>query len=824
MGKGFFLFFLVYLLMAGCSGDGKAPVIPADNTSANPVGSLDTLPVIGGSMNDDGSYQALGLMGAYELSIDPVKTSAELVSKRLPTLGQSWIVSGIGFFTIAPCSNCLQISSIALTTEYYLKLTFNIKHPFQKGDLLKPPSALNRRDLDVFDVALVIQPKGITPVNYALIGAKIYSGILANNAGYTKELANVTDDNAALPYALVIDNSLGGTSTYNKFAMGADSFFDVFFNLNMMTAFSFDMYLTMGYGASAANKNQRLTPTYFNPEFNRKPAWKVVVTPPQGTDPPEMGNTWDDNNGTDIYNVTVKVYDWQQGVTTINNPPVAPGDIAFASNVSRVTVEIPGMTSTLPSASTPTSGTGTPANPLVYTVPIANQNLLDAGEYIGLVKVSDTRIPVTTPPGEFGIDFLIDAPDGVTMTNYAIPEFATYQTFVATVVIGNLMPVAQAVATTSTTIMEGMSVTFDASTSYDPDGTVGTYQWDFNEDGIYAGTGDEYTGNAWNPTHIFPYGDGSWNVQLKVTDNLGGQDILNSPIAITVTPSKNIVLRAGVNISDIATIQDTDEVLVMFADSQVWKYSATLTGGVLRFVMPGTQSNQRIEACSNGDSLCGWWSSTSRDTYSYYYNGSLACDHWYTDLFPRNVECCALYGGVSNLGQMDISGWFGSDSWVWFNRYDPPNYPNGGGSLDITPGPGPNNLDLNYVKGSHASRIQNLVWVLEGDPEWRVERLSQCMCYLSGYWGGTQTDADSGFYNPLDITSNASDQVFVLDILSTTVPKIKKYGASGSVYGSFGNGTSISSTPARLDASFASGWIYVAHTDKVSVFFPSEQP
>ena len=230
MRKIFFALVLI-IILTGCSGGGNAPVTPSNDKPANPVGSLDSVPIIAGAMNEDGSFNALGLMGAYEMTIDPATATAELVSKRLPTLGQSWTISGIGFFTIAPCSDCLQISSIALSVENYLQLTFHIKHPFPKGDLLLPPSAKNRLDLDVFDVALVIQPMGSTPVNYALTGAKIYSGILANNAGYTTEIANVTGDKAALPYALVIDDSLGSSSTWNKFAMGADSFFDGFFNL-----------------------------------------------------------------------------------------------------------------------------------------------------------------------------------------------------------------------------------------------------------------------------------------------------------------------------------------------------------------------------------------------------------------------------------------------------------------------------------------------------------------------------------------------------------------------------------------------------------------
>ena len=555
MRKIFFALVLI-IILTGCSGGGNAPVTPSNDKPANPVGSLDSVPIIAGAMNEDGSFNALGLMGAYEMTIDPATATAELVSKRLPTLGQSWTISGIGFFTIAPCSDCLQISSIALSVENYLQLTFHIKHPFPKGDLLLPPSAKNRLDLDVFDVALVIQPMGSTPVNYALTGAKIYSGILANNAGYTTEIANVTGDKAALPYALVIDDSLGSSSTWNKFAMGADSFFDVFFNLNIMTAFSFDMYLTMGYGASAANKNQRLTPTYFNPEFNRKSSWKIVVTPPQGTDPPEMGNTWDDNNSTNLYNVTVKVYDWQQGVTTIVNPPVAPTDIAFASNVSRVSVEIPGMNNTLQSVTTPTSGAGTPSNPLIFTVPMANQNLLDDGTYIGLVKVSDSRTPTASPPGTYSIDYLIDTPDGMTLTNYAIPEYAAYQTFVATVVIGNTPPNAD-ITPAYASICSGKAVGFDAGGSTDAEDDAAAiplnYEWDWDYNGVTFVSDTGPPGP--DPTVTSqPYSaPGPYTTAVRASDSGGMTDIATADITIN-----NALTVDGwtTNVTDGSTIQN----------------------------------------------------------------------------------------------------------------------------------------------------------------------------------------------------------------------------------------------------------------------------
>jgi len=408
----------ISMVVVGCSSGKGNPVTPEKE-----VGEMTNLPIL--SLTDAGeASNGLGILGAYELTINPDKMSAELISMRTPTIGESYIVSGIAFFTIAPCVDCLKIVGFDLVGGN-IALKFSIKHPFDAGDLGLPPTAKNRRDLDVFDLAMVIKPAAATPTNYPLMGASIYSNVVANASGYTKELSNVITDNAALPFVLVVDDSLGTTSTWNKFSMGASKEFQVAFKLTPGTPLKFDMYLTMGYGASA-KRPDRLTPKYFNPEFNRKAAWKVEA---------ESLSEWVDNNATTPVNVGVKVYDWQIGATVYGTPADfanAPTNNVYAmSEVASVSVEIPGMNSTLPSVTTADSGKGTPSDPLIFTVPIANQNLLPVGEYPGIVKVLDQRPCLTAADGR---DIIIDTPDGIALNNCAMPEYATYQTFEAAVV------------------------------------------------------------------------------------------------------------------------------------------------------------------------------------------------------------------------------------------------------------------------------------------------------------------------------------------------------------------------------------------------------
>ena len=623
-------------IFVGCSGGGN-PTTPdgQSKVSSNTPGSIDNLPIIGLTANDDGSFNALGLMGAYELRLNPVSTSAELVSKRFPSsLGQSWIVNGKTFFSISPCTTCLKIKSVALKTDNSLTLTFGISHPFQPGDPLKPITGRNRLDLDIFDVALVVRPLETTPATYPLLGTSAYSGILLNNAGYTVELKNVIDDPAAMPYALVIDDSTGSTSTFNEFPMGMTSTFTVDFDLSTTAYLNFDLYLTMGYGASTKNKSQRFTPTYFNPEFNRKPAWKVQVTPPEGTNPPATGNTWDSNDSTTPYPVTVKVWDWQHGVTTIVNPPVNPEDIAFASNVTGVSVEVPGMNTTLQSSTTPTSGTGTPSDPLIYTISFPNQNKLDVGEYTGLVKVTDSRMPGLIPP-DGDIDYVIDVKVGGVLENKAIPEFATYQTFVATVVAGNLPPTCDLVLS-KYSVLNGEIFNADPGTSADPEGLIQTYEYDKDYDGTtFIADITQTRGNPdfGAPVPIF-FCNSTANpitetIALRVCDG-GGPPGLCSPIC-----TKDVTIASG----KLGKPADLKVASINRGESIPNQY--LITSITLDWPDVGCTVEYAIER-SNGYTGTGWTVVGTSTTSSYKY--VLSGNDWDND-FRFHVIARAVAGG-----------------------------------------------------------------------------------------------------------------------------------------------------------------------------------
>ena len=78
--------------------------------------------------------------------------------------------------------------------------------------------------------------------------------------------------------------------------------------------------------------------------------------------------------------------------------------------------------------------------------------------------------------------------------------------------VENIKPLADFTwIATNLTINE--TITFDASTSFDPDGSLTRYEWDWNNDSIYE---ESYTTPV--VTHTWTQA-GNYHVTLRVTDN-----------------------------------------------------------------------------------------------------------------------------------------------------------------------------------------------------------------------------------------------------------------------------------------------------------------
>jgi len=76
---------------------------------------------------------------------------------------------------------------------------------------------------------------------------------------------------------------------------------------------------------------------------------------------------------------------------------------------------------------------------------------------------------------------------------------------------------------TAGTILTAAQVSFNGTSSYDPDGTIVGYAWDF---------GDGSTGSGATPTHSYSIA-GTYAVKLNVTDNSGSTQVSTQTVAIT---------------------------------------------------------------------------------------------------------------------------------------------------------------------------------------------------------------------------------------------------------------------------------------------------
>jgi len=107
--------------------------------------------------------------------------------------------------------------------------------------------------------------------------------------------------------------------------------------------------------------------------------------------------------------------------------------------------------------------------------------------------------------------------DGIGDTPYNIPGDSNQDLFPLMHPFNNQPPIANFTCT-----IDELSVIFNASTSFDSDGNIASWQWDF---------GDGTQGAGEIVTHDYPT-SGTYNVTLTVTDNAGAKDSLTQNIIV----------------------------------------------------------------------------------------------------------------------------------------------------------------------------------------------------------------------------------------------------------------------------------------------------
>ena len=106
-------------------------------------------------------------------------------------------------------------------------------------------------------------------------------------------------------------------------------------------------------------------------------------------------------------------------------------------------------------------------------------------------------------------------------------------------------------------------VTFDASVSYDPDGSIVSYEWDF---------GDNVTGTGMTANHTYEEA-GDYIVTLNVTDNEGETD------SLTLDPEDIFNLPIAVKFHDVAVLDVSYNVTSVLATEGVEVYVKVMNNG-----------------------------------------------------------------------------------------------------------------------------------------------------------------------------------------------------------------------------------------------------
>jgi len=396
---------------------------------------------------------------------------------------------------------------------------------------------------------------------------------------------------------------------------------------------------------------------------------------------------------------------------------------------------------------------------------------------------------------------------------------------------------------------EGWGVfTFDASGSYDPNGSELTFVWDFNDDGVF---GDSYeSGTDDKPVKLFDFTNQN-EVCVRVSNDSGGESECCVNVDIIGYPTKNIQLRDGVIPVDVTIDHNTGDLFVLYDDKSIYQLvrsefyqNETLyiqlgihlprlmyafdmnpsqwTGIALTYVTDTTPGFFIYDNEQNFNQYIGMAPpDNQRDAYS------ITSGAWEDDMgFIRGATQSSTGYPVTIILRSTLLG---------------STYGVGGvHSFVISDGifTGIDRIYYPYIQGVETDVAGPYMWILE-DPDYYVSRWYMyesgsldLIDYDNAYFGtGSQTDADNGWNDARDLTRDDQNNYFVLDELSNGDPRIKMWSIDGDTTtseGGFGDSNSISGSPIAIEGSDFSGEIVVLHGDTapfmVSVFFPVEMP
>ena len=446
---------------------------------------------------------------------------------------------------------------------------------------------------------------------------------------------------------------------------------------------------------------------------------------------------------------------------------------------------------------------------------------------------------------DYTCDYPAPAPDAT------LAAFFRYDLFIADHPY-NADPICDLEIVSPTMPYEGwaVGVEFDASGSYDPEGEPVTFSWDFDNDGIF---GDDYdSGTDDNPTKFYQT-DYNGPVTVLVEDGVGGEAECSVELDITAYPNKNIdVTHPSSFAVDVTVDHTTGDILVLYDNDNVrrYDYSAYLSS-YTTIDTPQSGNGKYIDVAENGTWLmnklhapggtyayqypqCYSASDSHLGGYSYsfytsFYDsyGELDCVG-FSSTGTRSNALCFSYGYAYTSGSEYVynRSYYPINYWYKY-RYHSSSYPDYG----------PSYLTWNFVVAVEADPNGDYLWYIE-DEDYLASRWnatgSSTMYYSGPYFGTqqTQVDGDAGMAGPLDITSDTTGHIYILDELTTGDFSIKHFSytsSSTTPLTQFGDSDDWNYDPFRIDGSWGmDGNVVILQSDgtndAISLFSQDEIP
>jgi len=315
------------------------------------------------------------------------------------------------------------------------------------------------------------------------------------------------------------------------------------------------------------------------------------------------------------------------------------------------------------------------------------------------------------------------------------------------------------------------------------------------------------------------------------------------------SPCKNIPLRDDAVPVDIALDPANADLLVLYSDNTIYEYhkdDCYKTGTLLTTIVLPNSHPMYIDVAPNSYIyVVGTYTDVDNSVIYFFDPDGIPVSPWpWWGISPDmpNYDVVAMSSGSYQNDACWGFGRFFNDQHEthilrfryseWVGYYDHVYYLAG---PDYS---GYDKLYYEYIKGCESDENGDFIWFLE-DPNYYASRwlLSNSgylsyLTYDNAYFGtGSQTDADDGWYDARDITRDNQNRYFVLDQLFSGEPRVKMWTVDGNItksIGGFGDSTTISGTPRRIEGSDFDGDIVVLHGETppymVSVFNQYEMP